>query len=279
MSEFFEAARTRHQVTHGSATYELPVRYHRDDAFALFFPADYGRVFQAMPSDLLHPIRLPGGKALVGIAAFNYIETSFGPYGEVAVFVPAVHGRRPLLPLLPGLLEARYPGFGNVVLHLPVTRADARDAGRGGWGYTKFVADMLFTLTPEALECRLGEGERHILTLHVARSGALARDDKPLISYTVRQGTLIKTTVAQRGVCKNQLLPKNSWLKLGDHPVSESIRELGIGGRPWMSRYYLERAAILPEGEPVEERVRALDGYLGTDGPGKLEVRYLGDGA
>ena len=41
-----------------------------------------------------------------------------------------------------------------------------------------------------------------------------------------------------------------------------------------MSRYYLERAAILPEGEEVESGVRPRDGYLGSDRQGRLEVRY-----
>jgi len=43
------------------------------------------------------------------------------------VFIPVVHGRRPL-PLLPALMEASYPGFGNLVLHLPVTGLKPRDA-------------------------------------------------------------------------------------------------------------------------------------------------------
>jgi len=72
-------------------------------------------------------------KALLGIAAFNYVDTSIGPYGEVAVVIPVVHRRRPL-PLLPALMEASYPGFGNLVLHLPVTGLKPRDAGRGVWG-------------------------------------------------------------------------------------------------------------------------------------------------
>jgi len=171
MSDFFAGTRPGTEVTKGTATFELPILYFRDDVFAAFYTADERRVRALLPSDRLFPVTLPRGRALVGIAAFNYIDTSIGPYGELGVVVPTVHGRKPRVPILPGFLEARYPGFGNVVLHLPVTKTIARDAGRGQWGYTKFVADMHFRSTPEHFECRLSEADAHILTLRVAKPG------------------------------------------------------------------------------------------------------------
>ena len=275
MDSFFGSVRPGKEVTLGDLSAELPALYFRDDCFLLFFTADYDEVKALMPSDLLHPVPLPGSTALVGFVAFNYIETSIGPYGEVAVIVPSAHRRQPPPPIIPAILEGAYPGFGSLVIHLPVTGTPFRDGGRLGWGYPKFVADMVFTITPEFMECRMSEEDRHILTLRVARRGFAMRDRKPIITYSVLDGALIKTTIPQRASFRTALYPRQSFLKLGEHPVAESIRRLRLSPRPLLSRYYLERSAILPEGEIIERGVRPLDGYRGTARAGDHRVVYL----
>lgn len=277
MRAFFPTTRTRKTVTYGKVTFELPVLYFRDDFFALFFTADPQKVKALMPSDRLHPVLLSAKKALVLVAAFNYIDTTIGPYGEVAVVLPAVYAISPPPVIIPALLESRYPGFGNLVMHLPVTTTLARDAGRGEWGYTKFVADMHFTITPEFMECRMWEKEEHILTLRVARRGIAVKDRKPLVTFSVKEGNLLKTTIPQRGTCRFAIKPKGSSLQLGDHPVSESIRALGLSEEPFISRYYLERSGILPAGRVIERGVRPLDGYMNKKRRGKHTVAYTAE--
>jgi hypothetical protein len=279
MSAFFASARPGTETTVGSETVELPILYFRDDAFGLFFTADAAKVRAALPSDRLYPVQLPGGRALVAIFAFNYIDTSIGPYGELAVAALAVHGRRPPIGFVPALLEAGYPGFGMVVLHLPVTGTLARDGGRQLWGYTKFVADMDFTITPEFHQCRLGEEGTHILTLRVARGGFVRRDAKPMVTFSVLDGKLIRTTIPHRGVYRTTLGSTGSRLELGDHEMADSIRGLGLSTKPLMTRYYVERGAILPAGEVAEEAVRPLEGYYGTDREGEMTVAYTEQGS
>ena len=125
--------------------------------------------------------------------------------------IPVVYGRK-LLPFLPALLESRWPGFGLLVMHLPVTRIEARDAGRGQWGYTKFMADMRFTITPEYNEVKMDEEGSHILTMRVMKRGVIFPDCKPLVTYSVKDLKLIKTTVAQRGICKKCFMTSGSFL-------------------------------------------------------------------
>jgi hypothetical protein len=262
-------------LSHGVATFESPVLYFRDDAFGLFYTADKHAVESLMPSKRLHPVRLPGNRALVGVIAFNYLETSFGPYGEVGIVVPVVHGQKPPPLLIPALLEGRYPGFGSLVIHLPVTSQAARDAGRGEWGYPKFVADMRFSITPEAMTCDLSEGDRHILTLHVVRQGLFLRDKKPLTTFSVRNRNLIETVIPNNGTFRMAVNPHGSHLEWGDHEVARSIAGLGLAKKPLLSRYYLERSAILPQGRIIEENALPLDGYAGQDGEGRHETVYF----
>jgi len=114
MSTFFHAARPGTLETHGKAEFELPVLYFRDDLFLLFYTADYKKVKTLMPSGNLHPVLLPKGRTLVGVGAFNYIDTSIGPYGEVGMVIPAVFGIIPPPMILPALMEARYRVSGSL---------------------------------------------------------------------------------------------------------------------------------------------------------------------
>lgn len=265
MRAFFDGTRPGRSVTFGATSFELPVLYFRDDSFAAVFTADYERVRQAMPSDRLYPVTAPRGRALIVVAAFDYLETSVGPYGEVAITVPAVHGRKPP-PLVPMAFDSAWSGFGHVVLHLPVTRRESRDGGRGQWGYTKFVADMEFENTPELHACRLSEGADHILTLRVTKRGLPYPDRRPLVTYSVKDGDLLRTTIPQTAIVRTALGAGGSSLELGEaHPVARAIRDLGIELRPLMTRYFLDRMTILPEGVVAEQGVRPLEGHRGVE--------------
>lgn len=275
MSEFFSQVKSTAEVTHNSATFELPILYFRDDLFLLFFTANAEKVKALMPSKNLHPVRLYGNKALVGIAAFNYIDTTIGPYGEVGVVLPAVYGSSPPSAIIPALRESKFPGFGTLVMHLPVTKTEARDAGRGQWGYTKFVGDMTFTNTPEFHQCDLSEKGESILSMRVVKRGFYKKDNKPIVTYSVKDGNLVKTVIPQKGRMRMCFYTKGSFLKLGDHPVSKTIADLEFSEKPLLSRYYVERSAILPAGEIIEKDVAPLEGYAGEDREGTHETLYV----
>ncbi len=262
---FFDDTRPGNNVTYGQATFDLPILYFRDDFFGLYFSADYQKVKAIMPSPRLHPLRLPHGRAVVVIAAYNYRDTTIGSYGEIPVAIPVVYNAKKgrLSSLMPLLRESNYPDFGVLVQHLPVTKVIARDAGRGEWGYTKFVADMTFRATPEYFHCSMMEKERHILDLHVPRKGIRLTDKRPLTTYSVKEGQLIKTVINQYGIKHINLLPQNAYVTYGDHPMAASIYQLGISQKPLMSVYYTERSGILPSGKTMESGVAPFEGYIG----------------
>lgn len=275
MPNFFSSIGPFTARTHGAAEFDLPILYYRDDAFALIYTADFDTVKKLMPSERLHPVRLPGGRTAVGIIAYNYIDTSIGPYGEIGIAIPAVYTENAPPPILPLLLESRYPGFGALVLHLPVTTITARDAGRGEWGYTKFIADMNFSITPEFMSCRMTDQDCDILSMRVPRRGIPIRDRNPLVTYSVADNNLIKTVIPQTGAYRFSLSPAEAELRLGNHPVADDLKQLGLAPRPLMSRYYLERYAILPAGEIIETNVHALNGFQGVNRDGAHTVSYV----
>lgn len=273
---FFSGTRPGAKAKYGKASFELPILYLRDDFFTLYFTADVKKVRSILPSDRMHPVTMPNGRAIAVIGAYNYIDTTIGPYGEVPVAIPVLYDRKhlPLAGFVPALRQADYPGFGVLVMHLPVTKIEARDAGRGEWGYTKFIADMAFDITPEYLQCSLSEGDVHILDLRVMRRGFHVRDDRPLVTFSVKDGKLIRTVIAQKGVMRVSLATKGSFVKFGTHAMARSIQALDISDRPFMASFYTERAAILPSGTVIEKSVRPFEGYHGKDRKAKHVTRY-----
>jgi hypothetical protein len=274
MKPFFAGTRPGKSTKVGGAKFDLPILYFRDDAFALFYTADPEKVKALLPSDRLHPVTLTKKKALFGVACFNYIDTTIGPYGEVGIVVPAMFGDKKPPHLIPAIRESYDPRFGMVVLHLPVTNTTAREGGRGVWGYTKFVADMRFVITPEYMECHLSEAGERILTARVARCGFVKKDYRAISTFSVKDKKLIQTTIPQVGTARNSFFPDGSFLDLGDHKIAGPFKDLGLSKKPLMSRYYIERSGILPAGTVIEENVRELDGYRGADRQGEHTVIY-----
>lgn len=259
----------------GVAGIELPIRYWRTDCFMGLFPAGYGAVRELLPSSRLYPVRLPGGRALVAVVAYNYLETGVGPYGEIGISPLCTLDRAapPLVPLVQGYRH----GFGGFVAHLPVTSRVAREAGRRVWGYPKFVADMDFDLRPEHQQVTLAEGDSEILRLDVRRSGHVALERTPLTTFTVRDGRLVRTTVATRAHVATALGSSGGALALGDHPVGRALAGLGLSATPVVTRTYLTHSAILPAGEDIGPSDRAYVGYEGADREsGRHTVRYDG---
>ncbi|MCP4552668.1 MAG: acetoacetate decarboxylase family protein [Bacteroidetes bacterium] len=265
MTTFFGNTRPGKAVTYNHVTFDLPILYFRDDFFGLYFTASYNKMKAIMPSDNLYPLKMPNGRAVIVIAAYNYRDTTLGPYGEIPVGIPVVLNKKGsrLSSLLPLIRESNYPGFGVLVQHLPVTKVEARDAGRGEWGYTKFVADMTFRVTPEYFQCSMSEKSAFILDLHVPKRGFRLIDKKPLTTYSVKNQQLIKTIIKQHGIKRISLNTKDSYINFGEHPVAESIKNLDISKKPFMSFYYTERSGVLPSGEIVEKGVRPFEGYIG----------------
>jgi len=276
---FFDGTRPGKQAKYGEAAFDLPILYLRDDFFGLYYTADKKKISEILPSDKLTPVTMPNGRAIIAIMAYNYLETSIGSYGEVPVAIPVLFEKKqlPLGGFLPLMLQGAYPGFGVLVMHLPVTKVIARDAGRGEWGYTKFVADMDFNITPEFLECRMYEKDQFILDLRVTRRGFHMPDKNPLITFSVKDRQLIRTTIPIKGVMRFSLCTKDSYMKFGAHPMAQSIQALDISEKPFAQSFYTERAAILPSGEIVERNVKPLEGYMGQTREARHTWKYTAD--
>lgn len=271
---FFDPSAPSEVVDIGVDRMDLPIRYYRTDCFLGMFSADYDAVAARLPSERVTPVRLSATRAAIGVVAYNYLETGVGPYGEIGVALLCTLDKVGP-PVIPMLLETRYRRFGAFVLHLPVTTRVACAAGRTVWGYPKFVADMDFVLQPESQRVALSEGDAEILELSVKRSGRLMVDRNPIVTFTVKDGDLLRTEVASRTAYHVGLGRSVGHLELGDHPVARELRALDMSATALATKSYVSHAAILPAGRVLGRADRAYDGFVGSDATtGRHTVAY-----
>jgi len=227
----------------------LPVRYYDWSWISALFPAPVAKVLRLLPSKKLKPILLMPGTTMVALTAFEYRKIAdVEPYNEFAISIPVQYGAAvnvPGLPLFfhPVLSPQWYRKLGMYVLHLPVTTQAARDFGVEIWGYPKFIAEISFEDAGEMRRCRLRAEGKDIVTLEIKK---LATKDRSIsfYTYTVQNGRLLRTLVQTQGQYSITRFPGGASFTLGDHPVAEELKALGLG-KTAVGRFYAPQVKSL----------------------------------
>lgn len=127
---------------------DLPIFYYDNSLCMAVFLVDLDKARALVTDERLQVVPAWGGKALVGLAFYEYRHTAIGAYNEVGLAVlTAPRGcRLPRLPLLRMLGSLDRNPMGFHILDLPVTTEVACAAGREAWGLPKFVTPIDFAL-------------------------------------------------------------------------------------------------------------------------------------
>ncbi|HEX3947606.1 MAG TPA: acetoacetate decarboxylase family protein [Acidimicrobiales bacterium] len=181
------------------------------------------------------------GKALVALAVCRYDDTDLDPYHEVAVsFVVRPHDAPPGAS---GVQKAREFGLGavGVYIHrLPVDQEFTCAAGRDIWGFPKWVTTIdIDEPTGRASAgtgtvVRLVDDGVHVLSLTIASGGRLHLPSNAPPSYSFRDGVLRRTTWTTSSEDVTGRIG-GATLTLGDHPMADELRSLGLPKRALFS--------------------------------------------
>jgi hypothetical protein len=242
----FTGVETKEEVRLSTgAQIRLPVRYYDWSAILAHFPAPARRVQEILPSPRLKPALFLPGTAIVTLVAMEYQRVSdVAPYNEAAVMVPVLYEPGVNIPGIPLFLPQLFKRFGLYVHHLPVTTREAYDFGVEIWGYPKFIAEIEFTETTELRRSSLGADGKDIFTLEVRKWPTKIRSVN-YHSYTVKGGQLLQTPVQTRGRYGIARFKGGASYTLGNHPIAEELRRLGIGERALESQYAPELQSLL----------------------------------
>ena len=258
-----------------------PVVWHRSESYQTLHSASLEATAAALPTPDLHPVRLPGGRAVILVGSFQHdVMTAHGvrgramlPYGEVMVAVLVT--QRPAPPLVPFVApSATGFGAGAFVLHLPVTTRAARDAGRLVFGYPKFTADMEFEDAIETCRVRLDEGGRHILTQTIRPAGPTSVMSAPLTLYSVLDGKLIAETMPMYGLQQRRPGRRGGHIEFGDHQIADELRGFDISPEPFLTTRLTGLRFAMTPGRPIGSARQYL-GHIGDERDlGRYVVSY-----
>lgn len=228
---FFQYPRNTLSTSEGEVV--MPILYYDDSVMMALFRVDYDQAQALVGDPDLQVVRFLGGKALVGMAFYQYRDTSIGDYNEVGTAIAVVPRgtpapRWPLLSMLNALDKA---SVGFCILDLPVTTAAACAAGREIWGYPKFVTPIGFSLQGRHFDGSVTDPVtgKDLVRLSGATGLAVPGPLLDLVLYSRHQGQRLRTLVNTRGGAHIGL-PGSLRLTVSDsaHPMAQRLHTLGL---------------------------------------------------
>lgn len=225
----------------------MPILYNDSSQIFMFYRVPLAAASELISDPRLEPLPVLGA-AIAGFAAFEYRDTSAGPYNEVAVTL--LTRRRGTSPSWLRYLTdpARVPDAAFFVASLPVTTELARAAGADFWGFPKYVAPISTRFRPEAVHVELA-GE---LSLDYRIGPSLTLPSPPIATFSVRQGQLLRTLIRTHGTLRLGRGAAASLTCSGDGPTERCVSALGLADRkPFAVCRVDPFRAILPFGVEV----------------------------
>jgi len=224
--EFFEGI-AHAEVPWGQRSIHVPVFYYDVMTLSAQFMVPLQSIRALLPSRRMHPLRVMPGHGVVNVSTFAYRDCDIGPYNEVSISVPFSLDRPS--PLFVGTLRKGPKEPYVYVHHLPVTTEIARAAGVEFAAYPKFVAEITFEEDGDWLHCRLAREEQHILTLACRACEPTPVPRARMHVFTILRDRMLRCEFVlserQQAASGSQADVR---LDLGDHPIAQELRELGI---------------------------------------------------
>ena len=195
---------------------QAPTHFHDVAIFGAYFNAPAHLVRRRLGTDRLLPLEHEPGVTQVLVAAMEYRSADLlWPYDEMTVAVPVIYRRGPSE--LEGLLH----------LHMPVTSEDARWSGVENYGFPKFVSEIRFDGDGRTRVAKLHTEGREVLTLSARRllANSAVWNQR---NFSVREGRLIHSDFEATGPIGYSDVACGAILELGDHPLADELRAIGV---------------------------------------------------
>jgi hypothetical protein len=225
---FFEDT-PRRSLDMAGQSIEFPVFYYDIRFITAIFTAKTSALRKLLPHPKFKPIQIWPGVGMLGIAAFEYRDTSVGPYNEIALTIPVKFPPKFIMPGFFAMKMIRRNLFPVYIHHLPVTTEIALKFGIHFYNYPKFPAEIIFQDRDESLEVVLKENDDLILKL-LAKKLRLKRSvGFEFHTYSIKKNVVLHTQVEgwapKFGSAK---MGRIAELELGEHRISREIAELNL---------------------------------------------------
>jgi hypothetical protein len=192
-----------------------------------------------LPGDAFEVVEITPGTAQLVIAACDYVRNPWGDYDELN------------LGLLARPAGAPPEVIGSFVYRMPVNQAFTCEAGNRVMGFPKTVEDLTVTYTEATATFRLAMDGHHVLTLTVPRAAPLGAPERvEAASYSYLDGVPYGTDLSM-DMGTGMVDPADVVLELGDSPVADELRSLGLPCPPDYATWGEGLSATFLLGQPI----------------------------
>jgi hypothetical protein len=257
--EFFDWGTHEVREIPGFGVVHTPALYYPHRMVAGVFTADAGRIRERLPSGSLHPVRWGRDRAAVMVMGTFYSCVSDPTheqaiaFGASAVFVLVTHGEHdapPFVPLL-GLPVPERFHYGLFTLHMGETARPPIELGRRGYGIPKFLVDLRYEERAGFDRVAVSEGGQAVWSLTVRTSGKPDAFDITTAAYSDLDGDLLRAPMRAAGIQVQGRGQGCATLELGEHPVAEDLRGLGIDPHALACMFQPYRISVLDVPEVI----------------------------
>ena len=190
----------------------------------IYMSADFrspaGKLGDLLPTPKLQPLET-NGQTDVRIFAFQYEkggagEESWPPYNEWTLTIPVEY-----------MGKDRAGLTGYYVVWMPVTHEIPMRDGIEGWGFNKFMSDIVFTETEQTRTCRVVVDGRKLISFTI-RKAETSHGQVDYYVYNEMDGKLTRTLAQFKGGFGNSTGDGSGSISLGDHPIARKIGSAGL---------------------------------------------------
>ncbi len=213
----------------------LPVKVRKAaNSFASFLVNAKAAQAWIAPSGL-EVIEILPGKAIMQLVGVDYQENDLGDYNEAGIsFYVREPGTKKGLPFF-GALRSLMKGEATSYIHrLPVDQPFTMHAGRYIWGYPKWMSDIDIEHNDEYFSTRWSDQGKLVFSFRAKAGGKAEMKNQQQPSFGFRNGTLYKTVGVANGSGVKFALGGEA-PTLGDHPIADELRKLGLPKKPLFS--------------------------------------------
>lgn len=225
----------------------LPIFYYDASSFTSIYTADTEKVKAYLPfPEVMKPVEIFPGRALIALTAFEYKDTDIAPYNEFSVAALVTYRERniPVYSLLKQLMQNSIKTF---ILSLPVTTDRARRGGAELGGYPKFLADIEYRETAEERICVVSKDNRRLLTFYGKKIKTKNGPKTHARVYTSMNGNAMSANLYMK---QNEFAQTigigKSGIDIGSgHPMCDILSDIGLSKNPLVYQYVPNYEAIL----------------------------------
>lgn len=206
---------------------DIPVRVRSARMASVTFLPDADAAQSLIDPTGLQVVRRLGGRAVVSLAMVKYVDCDLDTYDEIGLTF--------MVQDPPGAPPLPRGGVATYVHRLPVSEAFTCYAGRGIWGFPKWVAPMSIDFDSAGAVGNL-DGEVRI----EVRRGHLPMPPRPLtmVCYsTGDDGRILRTEWTTHNQATRLCFGRRAATVtlLGDGPFAHDLRALGLPAKPLLS--------------------------------------------